>query len=136
MIALVPLIVVMYQKVDRAYENARRQREQTEGKRPRPKTVWIDPAKRILEEPLKQKLKHLPVTLKSGGQRGHLVTAILKDGRRFSNVFVSNGQEVLGIYGCETLPFEVKEITDLELDNLEKTPAFTEEGWLRLDGRN
>lgn len=136
MIALLPLIVVMYRKVDRAYENARRQREQTEGKRPRPKTLFIDPALRILEEPLKQKLKRWPATLKSGAERGHLVTAILKDGRRFPNVFVVNGREVLGIYGCEALPFEVKEIADLELNDLEKVPAFTESGWLRLDGRN
>ena len=136
MVALVPLIVVMYQKVDRAYEKARLRRETNEGQGPRPKAVYIDYAQRLLEEPLAKKLKRVPATIKKGGRSGHLVTAVLKDGRKFENVFVVNGQEVLGIYGYENLPFETREIVDLEPTELEKIPAFSEENWLRLDGRN
>ena len=61
MLALLPLIVVMYQKVDRAYENARLRREENETKKPRPKAVYIDPEKRKLEESLSRKLRQLPV---------------------------------------------------------------------------
>lgn len=132
MAALVPLIVVMYQKVDRAYEKARERREE---KQPRPRAIYLDPAKRMLTDPLAFKLKKMPVTLKRGRNAGHLVTAVLKDGKKFENVFVANYREVLGIYGEEKLPFEVEEVVDLEPTHLEKA-AFTEENWLRLDGRN
>lgn len=138
MIALLPLIVVMYQKVDRAYEKARLRREENEKKetaRPHAKTVFIDPAKRVLGNFLSNKLKRVPATLKRGRQSGHLVTAILKDGRRFQNVFVVNRSEVLGIYGEDRLPFEAQDVVDLEPADWEKLPAFSEENWLRLDGR-
>ncbi len=135
MVALVPLIVVMYQKVDRAYEMARKRREESEGKQARPKTVFIDYSKRLLDDTLAQKLKKIPATLRRGRERGHLVTAVLKDGRRFSNLFVANHKEVLGIYGHENLPFDVKEIVDVEPTEVEKVAGFNEEGWLRLDGR-
>lgn len=134
MVALVPMIVVMYQKVDRAYEKARLRREAAPPPA-RPKTVFLDDAKRTLADPLTQKLKRWPATIKKGRHAGHLVTAVLKDGRRFENIFVANRREVLGIYGYDTLPFEVREIADLEPVGLEQAPAFTEEGWLRLDGR-
>lgn len=134
MVALVPMIVVMYQKVDQAYEKARLRREAAPPP-PRPKTVFIDYAKRTLTDPLAQKLKAWPATIKRGGHAGHLVTAVLKDGRRFENLFVANRREVLGIYGYDQLPFEVKEIVDLEPVNLDRAPEFKEEAWLRLDGR-
>lgn len=139
MVALVPLIVTMYQKVDRAYEKAREareRREESEPSQPRPKSIYLDPAKRSLDENLVRKLKRIPVTLKRGRDSGHLVTAVLKDGRKFQNVFVANGRELLGIYDYHNLPFEAKDIIDLEPADLDKVPAFSEQNWLRLDGRN
>lgn len=139
MIALVPLIVVMYQKVERAYENARLRREERAANEigpPRPKSIYLDPAKRFLEGPLAWKLKKIPPTLKRSGHAGHLVTAILKDGRRFENVFVANRTEVLGIYGYLNLPFEGRDVADVEPADLNKVPIFSEENWLRLDGRS
>lgn len=136
MIALVPLIVVMYQKVDRAYENARLRREAGEDKRPRPKTVYLDPAKRLLGNSLVEKLRGVPPTIKKSSMAGHLVTVTLKDGRRFPNVFVAGGREVLGIYDCIQLPFEAGDIVALEPADLDRLPEFKEESWLRLDGRN
>lgn len=135
MVALLPLFVVMYQKVDRAYENARLRREEGEIKKPRPKAVYLDPEKRRLEGFLVRKLKALPATLKRGREAGHLVTAVLKDGRKFQHVFIANRTEILGIYGYNHLPFEAGEIVDLEPTDLDKVPAFSEENWLRLDGR-
>ena len=136
MIALLPLIVVMYQKVDRAYENARLRREEKADQKPKSKTIFIDPSKRILADPLIQKLKKIPATINRGASAGHLVTAVLKDGRKFENVFVANRSEVLGIYGRNNLPFEAKEIVDFEPVNLDQLPFFSEEDWLRLDGRS
>ena len=136
MIALLPLFVIMYQKVDRAYEKARLRREAGEDTKPKPRSIYVDPSKRMLEEKFVQKLKRTAPTLKRGRTGGHLVNAILKDGRKFENVFVVNEKEILGIYGCVQLPFEVKDIVDLEPVSLEeKVPAFSESGWLRLDGR-
>jgi len=135
MAALLPLIIVMYQKVDRAYEKAREQREKNENQTPRPKTIYVDPLKRRLPESLVQKLEGIPATIKKGRQAGHLVQVVLRDGRRFENVFVANRSEVLGIYGYDTLPFEGEEIADLEPIKLEKLTSFSEEHWLRLDGR-
>ena len=135
MLALLPLIVIMYQKVDRAYERARLRREETESSKPKgAKTFYLDSSKRTLQNPLVEKLKQIPPTLKRGKQAGHLVTAVLKDGRKFENIFVVNRSEILGIYGHNQLPFEVKEIADLE--PAKNFPAFSEENWLRLDGRN
>lgn len=134
MAALLPLIIVMYQKVDRAYEKARLQREENETKKPRPRALYLAPEKRRLEEALVRKLKKLPATLKKGRTSGHLVTAVLKDGRRFENVFVANCSEIIGIYGYDDLPFETKEIADLEPVDLDRLLPFTEENWLRLDG--
>ncbi|MBI2167793.1 MAG: hypothetical protein HYU34_06125 [Candidatus Omnitrophica bacterium] len=136
MIALVPLIVVMYQKVDRAYENARRRREENENQTPRSRTVYVDPAKRVLADPLVRVLKKIPPTIKKGPLAGHLVTVTLRDGRRFPNVFVAGGREILGIYGCVEFPFEAKDVLNLEPADLDRLPEFKEESWLRLDGRN
>jgi uncharacterized membrane protein len=135
MIALLPLIVVMYRKVDQAYERARQKREANEGLRPRARTVYVDPAKRVLGTDLAARLGQLPITLKKGGLAGQVVTAVLKDGRKFENVFVMNAREILGIYGRDHFPFEAGEIVDFEAAEVEKIPSFCEENWLRLDGR-
>jgi len=136
MIALVPLIVVMYQKVDRAYERARLRREANEGLRPKAKTVYLDPAKRTLGASLIQKLEKFPATIKKGRLHGHVVTAVLKDGRKFENLFVMNRSEILGIYGQNEIPFEIQEIADFEPVAVESIASLSEENWLRLDGRN
>jgi uncharacterized membrane protein len=136
MIALVPMIVVMYRKVERAYEQARQRREQNETREPKAKTLCLDPLKRILREPAAEKLKKLPVTIKKGRLSGHVVTAVLQDGRKFENVFVMNQREILGIYGRESLPFEAKDVVDFEPVEIETIPSFSVENWLRLDGRD
>lgn len=136
MVTLIPLIIVMYQKVDRAYENARLRREENQTALPRPKSIYLDLSKRKLPASLIQKLKKCPPTLKKGSHLGHLVSVILKDGQRFENVFVANRTEILGIYGHDSLPFESDQVRDLEPADLEKVVSFTEQNWLRLDGRS
>ncbi len=134
MVLLVPLIIVMYSKVDKAYENARISRETMQFKQARGtfkiRSQFIEPSERRLEKSLVRKLKKTPETIR----RGHLVTAILKDGRRIENVFILNKKEVLGVYGMETLNFDIRRIVDVEAADPGHLPHFNAEEWLRLDG--
>ncbi len=134
MVFLVPLVILMYNRVDKAYEDARIARESTAFEKARKefrvRTVRIDDRDRLLAKELAQKLKKLPEAVKGG----HLVTAILKDGRRIENVFVLGGKDVLGVYGIEKMSFAVKDIVDVAPADLDRLPPFETEGWLRLDG--
>lgn len=124
---LVPLIIVMYSKVDKAYEDARLQREKAAL---RFKSIPVEKSKRLLPASLAAKLEHSPEVI----QGGHLVTLILKDGRKIPNVFIAGKTEILGIYDAEELNFEVRDIQEIELSDLNTLPSFLTPNWLRLDG--
>jgi len=138
LIALVPLMIFMYKKVDQAYEKARIRKEKTGEQKPgeqyrdpvKVKAILVDPKKRILPKSLAAQLKDVPLTIKNG----HLVTAVLKNGRRVENVFVAERREVLGVYDQSEMTFDVKEIAALEPTDLTTPPDFTQKTWLRLDG--
>lgn len=134
MVLLVPLIILMYNKVDKAYEDVRIAREtaafEKTKKELRVRSVRVDDDKRLLSKTLSEKLKAHPLAIK----RGHLVTAVLKDGRRIDNVFVLDRKDVLGVYGLDALTFDIRDIVDVEPADLDRLPAFETEGWLRLDG--
>lgn len=127
MAALVPLIIVMYSKVDKAYEDARLRREQAAM---RFKSITVEKSKRLLSSVLSKKLENVPETI----QGGHLVTLALKDGRKIPNVFIAEKNEVLGIYDAEELTFETSDICGLEPADLNNLPSFLTPNWLRLDG--
>jgi hypothetical protein len=133
-VLLVPLIIVMYSKVDKAYEDARIARETSQFNRARQefrvKSVLIEEPKRLLSRTLSEKLKRVPETIR----RGHLVTAVLNDGRRVENVFILNRRDVLGVYGEHAGPLEARDIADLEPVAAERIPDFKTEHWLRFDG--
>jgi hypothetical protein len=134
MVLLVPLIIVMYSKVDKAYEDARIARETSQFNRARQefrvKSVLVEEPKRLLRRELSEKLKRVPETIR----RGHLVTAVLNDGRRIENVFIANRRDVLGVYGEDARPIEARDIADVEPVAPELIPDFKTEHWLRLDG--
>lgn len=134
MVLLVPLIVVMYSKVDKAYEDARISREARDLEKARKefgaRAVNIDPSERHLSDVLVSKIKKMPEALR----KGHLVTVILDGGRRIENVFIFNKKEVLGVYDQTTMPFRISEIRDVEAADLDKLPDFEASRWLRLDG--
>ena len=134
MVLLVPLIIVMYNKVDRAYEDARLGREAAEVERSKKeygvRSVLIPEADRMLPKRASDKLKRTPRTI----HRGHLVTVVLNDGRRVPNVFILDRREVLGVYDALSLPFKTAEIADLEPADLDHLPVFEPSRWLRLDG--
>ena len=134
MALLVPLIIVMYNKVDKAYEDARINREtlrfQNEKENIRARSILIDASKRRLKQEVSAKLKTVPETIR----HGHLVNAVLSNGQRVPNVFILNKKEVLGIYGVKEVLFNMTDIVDLEPVNLDRIPDFKTEEWLRLDG--
>ena len=134
MILLVPLIVVMYNKVDRAYEDARIRREKTsEAARRGASGVKFDSIpepERLLSAGLVKKIKKMPWTVK----RGNLVTVALKNGRRVENVFVLDRQDVVGVYGHDKAPFRVSDIVDVIEPPDSDLPKFETDRWLRFDG--
>ena len=134
MLLLVPLIVVMYGKVDKAYEDARLAREKSAREKATAdcpvRSVLVDEKKRRLSPEIAAKLKKFPETIR----KGHLVHAILNDGKRIDNVFILNKKEVLGVYDRSSLDFDIQAISDIEPSDPERLPAFETERWLRLDG--
>ena len=127
MVFLVPLIVIMYQKVDRVYEDARLRREKNAA---RYKAIFVEPSKRTLPQNAASSLKQMEPTL----QGGRLVNLTLKDGRKFQNVFVSSENEIVGIYDADEMSFEGNDVAALEPADLKNSPAFITQNWLRLDG--
>ncbi len=134
MVLLVPLIIVMYNKVDKAYEDARINRERKVFEQAQTKSqvrsIFIDKSKRMLPLELKEKLSKIPEAIRYG----HLVTATFRDGRNIPYVFIQNREEVLGVYDQASFPFDLKNIVDLKSEDLDKLPPFEPSRWLRLDG--
>lgn len=136
MVLLLPLIIVMYQKVDKAYEDARIRREEAQAKRLLEhqqdafKTVSIPSSQRMLSTDLQKKLKHFPETMRGG----HLVSLILKNGERIETAFIVERRELLGIYGEDRLTFSIQDIADATPTDLKNLKDFKTSNWLRLDG--
>jgi len=134
MVLLVPLIVIMYQKVDRAYEDARIRRETMTEKRLlsqiKCRSANVEEEQRLLNEPLRAKLKTIPEIVK----HGQLVRLALKDGRSIDNAFIIDKRELIGIYDLENCDFISDDIVDLAAMDLDKLPEYDQERWLRLDG--
>ena len=134
LLLLVPLIIVMYSKVDKAYEDARIAREKLSFEKEKSawnvRSVLIEEKKRFLKPELAAKLKKIPQTIK----HGHLVNVLLKNGRKIDHVFVLNKNEVMGVYDLATIDFEISDIVGLEPSNLDRLPAFETEKWWRFDG--
>lgn len=134
MVLLVPLIIVMYQKVDKAYEDARTTREANAYQKN--KSLWavrsvdVPADRRQLPNSLRQTLRGIPETLKNG----HLVHLQLKDRRRIEYAFILNRRELLGVYDRKNIDFEAVDIAVLEPVDLDKLPPFETGRWLRLDG--
>src|SRR3989338_5513362 len=111
LVALIPLMVFMYYKVDKAYEDARIRREVKQEKYKDPvkiRAIFVEPEKRKISNSVASKLKKMPSTIKTG----HLVTAMLKNGRKMANVFISEKKEVLGLYDQEEFTFSGMDIVD------------------------
>ena len=67
-------------------------------------------------------------------RRGHLVSALLKNGKKIDHVFVLDRREVMGVYGHDPMPFRAADIVDVLPVDLDRIPVFEPERWLRFDG--
>lgn len=133
MLLLVPLIIMMYNKVDKAYDDARLRREE-QAKRalstrfPVP-VLEVDRNKRLLPKPLRSKLKRLPKTL----QQGQLVRIGLADGRSIENAFVWQAEEIIGVYGRSDFPFDAAQAVTADLVDAGEAVPTDYLKWLRLE---
>lgn len=127
MVILVPLIILMYSKVDKVYEDARINREKKEA---RFRSIFVEPSKRRIPDSIAQKLAQGPETIEGG----YLVNATLADGRKIENLFISSQKEVLGLYNATDFSFEGKDIVSVEAIDWTQPPSFLANFWLRLDG--
>lgn len=127
MVILVPLIILMYSKVDKVYEDARIRREKNAA---RFRSISVSPEKRLLPEAIQNKIAAWPRTI----QNGHLVHLTLTNGQKIENVFISEGKEILGIYNASSFSFEGTDVREIEAVDFSQPPAFITNLWLRLDG--
>ena len=133
MALLVPLIIVMYNKVDRTYEEARNKRESEAQMKIASqlglRASAVPVSRRLLPKGIQQKLNKLPRTLRQG-QLGALKFRI---GARIVNAFVWANEEIVGLYGHEDFAFDAKDVVDVELLDPAATQPVEVEKWLRFD---
>jgi len=120
-------LILMYRKADQIFKSAVIRQNNLKIRR---STFFLEKSKRILPQKISDKIRTIPSTL----PRGHVVTAILRDGERISNVFVLDSSEILGVYDRSELDFEAQDIADIEPLDWNNLPAYDESKWLRLDG--
>lgn len=132
MVFLVPLIIVMYNKVDRAYDESRAEREKKTAEflasRFAVRCLNVETERLLLPKAIQKKLKRLPKTLK----QGQLIRMALKDGGRVENVFVLEGEEIVGVYGRKDFPFDARQAVGFELLDPAQTQPVDYDQWLRL----
>ena len=121
-----PFLVLMYRKADQIFKNAV-VRQAPAG---RFQSIFVDRQKRLLPEPFAAKVAAMPANL----PKGHVVSLLLKDGRRVDHVFVLNGREILGVYDRPEFDFETAAIIDVESIENADLPNYDESKWLRVDG--
>ncbi len=121
-----PFLILMYRRADQIFKTA--VERQTAG-RLRFQTAFVEKGKRLLPKEVSEKIRLIPRTL----ENGHVLTVVLKDGRRIPDVFVLNSNEILGVYGRSELGFEGCDVEQVETADI--FPEYEESKWLRLDGR-
>jgi hypothetical protein len=124
--ALFPFLIAMYRQADRIFTRAVARQTYS----PTYRKAWVDRGRRILAPQLAEKLKKTPATLPNG----HVVTAVLRDGRRIPHVFVMRANEILGVYDRHELDFAGSDVIDVEPTPANELPPYEEPRWLRLDG--
>ncbi len=54
----------------------------------------------------------------------HIVTVQTKTGNTYPGVIITNCNRIIGIYGFQTLPFEPKDLADLEVTHRTEVANF------------
>jgi len=125
LLVLIPLLVWMYRKADRIFENAHARQTYEPGF----KIHWIEPEKRLLPEALAKQISKSKPTIPGG----HLVNARLKNGQEIQHLFILNGKEVAGIYDPLILDFDVSRLAELSILENDNLPVFDESKWVRFN---
>ncbi len=126
MIFLVPLIVYMYFRVDKAYDDARIRREKAAM---RFRSIEVPSNKRALRPEVASHLTPLPETI----QGGHVVALRLTDGREIPYAFIAQRREILGLYNQREMSFTGGDVVQV-IPYPELPPLLVAANWLRLDG--
>ncbi len=127
LVTLLPFLVLMYRNADKIFKQA----VDTQTYIPNFKSIQVDETKRLLPHAITSKIRTFPQALPGG----HVVTAILKNGERVSDVFILNYREILGLYDHLELHFQASDIDDVQNVETRDLPAYEESRWLRLDGK-
>ncbi|MDP3920054.1 MAG: hypothetical protein Q8R76_04515 [Candidatus Omnitrophota bacterium] len=128
LVSLMPLLVWMYRKTDEIFKAALERQANT---KPIFRSIFVKKSERSLPSSLCEKLQGIPPTLREG----HLITAVLDDGTRISDLFVVHRSEIIGVYDRASLDFDVTRIKDVDVIGSQDLPPYEESKWLRLDGR-
>ena len=123
-----PFLVLMYRRADKIFKTAVARQTQAG---PSFRTHFVEKSRRMLPETIAAKLRGVPPTL----EQGHVVTAVLKDGREVPHLFVLNANEILGVYDRTELGFDASDIVGVKPVDADQLPGYEESKWLRLDGR-
>lgn len=125
LVILLPFLILMYRKADLIFKTAAERQTYS----PKFRTVSVERSKRLLPDPIVQKLKGFPPTLREG----HVVTLILSGGREVPNVFVLNHREILGVYDQTNFDFSTQDVSGVEQSDPSKLPPYDESLWLKFD---
>ena len=121
----IPLLVWMYRSADRIFKTA----NERQGRAPSFRVQWIAPEKRLLPQPLAEKLGKKKPTLPGG----HLVRARMKNGEILEHLFVLNAKEVVGAYDLKRVDFDASQLEDLDVMDSSKLPEYQESLWVRFN---
>lgn len=125
LLALLPLLVLMYRRADVIFRLA----DERQNYKPGYQRAVVSIVERTLSPEISERLKKLPETL----PHGHVVTVILKDGQKISNVFIKYRREIAGIYDRSELGFRSSDIGDVEPMKTEEWSVCEESKWFRFD---
>ena len=127
LVSLMPLLVWMYRKTDEIFKEALKNQAKT---RPVFRSIFVKKADRSLPGPMREKLQHIPPTLREG----HVINAVLDDGTRIPDLFVIHRSEIVGVYDRTAMDFDATRIKDVDVVEVKNLPPYEESKWLRLDG--
>lgn len=132
MLMLVPLIIVMYNKVDKAYDESRVKKEKKNRdfmatQFPVP-FLEVERSRRLLPEKVRQMIRKMPRTMKNA----HLVTLVFRDGTRLYNALVWDASEIVGVYDAKEYLINAQDAASAEpVDPVQLMPVDYDR-WLRL----
>ena len=125
LLALIPLLTLMYRKADFIFRRA----DERQNYKPGYQRAVVPITERALTPEISERLKKIPETL----PHGHVVAVILKDGRTIPHVFIKYRREIAGVYDQAELGFRAGDIHAVEQIKTGEASLTEEAKWLRVD---